>query len=318
MTAPTDLQRSIPFTVTRAEEGAGGDGLTLEGYAAVFGSRTLIDSWEGQFYEQIRKGAFKKTIRERAPVVQFDHGRHPLIGSIPIGGIRELREDDQGLFISARLSDNWLIQPVRDAIADGAVTGMSFRFGVVREEWRDKAGKLIKSSEELLDLLWSPGDRGPLERTLIEVRMPELGPVVFPAYDDTMVGVRARSVADEIASDDELRRKARADLARETAVVPADETDMADPMLRREVARALLFGPVEDTDAPPDGHPSDMYRSTAGASPNQGHPPASNTDAPPDGHPSPPDDPSMSENRLRSELARLNGLIDIAERSALR
>lgn len=308
MTAPTDLQRSIPFTVTRAEEDEG-DGLTLDGYAAVFGSRTLIDSWEGTFYEQIRKGAFRKTLRERTPVVQFDHGRHPLIGSIPIGGIRELREDDQGLFISSRLSDNWLIQPVRDAIADGAVTGMSFRFGVVREEWRDKNGKLVKNSDELMDLLWSPGDRGPLERTLIEVRMPELGPVVFPAYDDTSVGVRARSVADEIAGDNELLRKARADLALETSVVPADE-DMSDPDLRREVACALLFGSHED--APLEKHPSD-FRSTG--APLYEHPPAE-TDAPPEGHPS-PSEPSMSTPRLQSELARLNGLIDIAERSAL-
>src|SRR5690606_40475551 len=88
------------------------------------------------------------------------------------------------LFVEARLTDNWLIQPIRDAISDGAVDGMSFRFDVVRDEWRDINGKLIKDDGELLALLYDPGERGPLQRTLIEVRVAELGPVVFPAYQE--------------------------------------------------------------------------------------------------------------------------------------
>jgi hypothetical protein len=58
---------------------------------------------------------------------------------------------------------------------------MSFRFTVVKEEWRDKRGKLV-TGDELLELLYRPGDRGPLKRTLKEVKVPELGPVVWPAY----------------------------------------------------------------------------------------------------------------------------------------
>ena len=55
--APTqDLFRSVEF---RAEPSA--DGLTLEGYAAVFNAETVINSWEGNFREQIAKGAFART-----------------------------------------------------------------------------------------------------------------------------------------------------------------------------------------------------------------------------------------------------------------
>ncbi|MGW2990973.1 HK97 family phage prohead protease, partial [Streptomyces sp. NPDC001193] len=186
-----DLVRSAPF---RAEAPAGGeadDGRTLAGYAAVFGESTEIDSWEGTFTETVRKGAFRKTIRESTPVMQFDHGRHPLIGSIPIGAITDLREDDHGLYVEGRISDNWLMQPIRDAIAEKTVNGMSFRFEVVREEWRDAAGKLVPI-EQVGELLWMPGDRGPLQREIIEVRCRELGPVVFPAYGGTEVSVRAR------------------------------------------------------------------------------------------------------------------------------
>jgi uncharacterized protein len=302
VTAPREnLQRSMPFELR--DGGADGDGLTLNGLAAVFNEPTLIDSWEGTFYEQIRKGAFRKTIRENTPVMQFDHGRHPLIGSLPIGTITDLRETDEGLTISGRLTDNWLMQPVRDAIAEGSVNGMSFRFSVVRDEWRDAAGKLVKP-EELDQLLWMPGERGPLTRTLIEVRCAELGPVVFPAYAGTEVGVRARSVAETITEDEELRRQVRRSLA---AHVAAPDGDLKDPELRREVARALLFDPP---DAPPtDGHPSGGEEDRSQDAPaEQGHPSVDNDAPPPDGHPSPTT--NSSTRHRREQIREIGSLMD--------
>lgn len=302
------LLRSVPFQLTRADE-MDADGLTLEGYAAVFGQPTRIDSWEGLFDESIRKGAFRKSIRERTPVLQFDHGRHPLVGSIPIGAIRELREDDQGLYVSARLSDNWLVEPVRDAIRDGCVDGMSFRFTVIREEWRDKDGKPIKA-DDLPHMMWDPGDRGPLQRELVELRVPELGPVVFPAYEGTSVDVRAREVATLISRDDELRREVRAGLARDAASAPTTNDLPADPAARRQVARALLFGDTKTSDAPPtDGHPSNSEpRPSAGLPlvrdepPAEGHPPQ-NPDAPLHEH------PSAESDLLRSRIKEITALM---------
>ena len=303
------LLRSVPFEVVRATEEEAGDGLTLEGYAAVFGQASRIDSWEGTFDESIRKGAFRKSIRERTPVLQFDHGRHPLVGSIPIGRIQDLREDDQGLFVSARLSDNWLIEPVRQAIAEESIDGMSFRFTVIREEWRDVDGKVVKP-EELMHLLWDAGDRGPLQRELIELKCAELGPVVFPAYEGTSVGVRAREVASLISGDDELRREVRSALARDAAAVPEYGNLPADPARRREVARAILFGDQKTSDAPPDGHPSDPEpRRDAGLAdvgdePTDG-PPSQATDAPlRDEHPSKESD--LRRSRIK-EIAALMG-----------
>lgn len=313
------LLRSVPFHLERADgEGEGeGDGRTLEGYGAVFDTPTTIDSWEGNFTEKIRRGAFRKTIRENTPVLQFDHGRHPLIGSIPIGAIEDLREDDEGLFVRARLSDNWLIEPVRQAIAERSIKGMSFRFTVIREEWRDNAGKLVKP-EELGRLLWDPGDRGPLERTLIELRMPELGPVVFPAYPETTVDVRARSVAELIGQDQALTREVRASLAREAIPRPKPGMeDLGDPDVRRDVARALLFGatgpdaPDWESDptpaaTPPHGeHLAARTTVTPGAPLTEEHPPTV-SDAPlATEHPS----PSALTSRLKSEIREITDLM---------
>lgn len=190
--------RTVPFTLVRSTDGpaggSDGDGLTLEGYAAVFGTRTRIDSWEGYFDEEFLFGSFTKTLRERTPIVQFDHGHHPLLGSLPIGMPEEWREDRQGLYLRARLHDNWLVQPVRDAIASGALTGMSIRFRVIKETI-DESGEI------------------PLH-SVTEAALFEGGPVVFPAYETTSVGVRSAEVA----------------------------RLLADPAARAELARALVLG----------------------------------------------------------------------------
>ena len=190
------LTRQVDFTIERADDT--GDGLTLEGYAAMFDSTTRINSWEGKFDERIAPGAFKKTLSERGDrvVLQFDHGQHPMIGSMPIGSIDELSEDSRGLKVRARLFDNELIRPVRDAIAGKAIKGMSFRFEVVADEW-DSSGDV--------DM-----------RTIREVKLHEIGPVVFPAYEDTTVGVRsdltvtAAQFVHRLHTDEDFRHEASA------------------------------------------------------------------------------------------------------------
>lgn len=161
------------------------DGLTLDGYAAVFDEWTDIEDHLGTYRERIAPGAFKRTLGMRAPVLQFDHGSHPLIGSLPLGRITSISEDAHGLRVKARLSDNWLVQPVRDAIRDGGISGMSFRFRIVDDEW-------------------TMSRDGVEERTVREVELYEVGPVVFPAYEQTSVGVRSRQTLDAL-TDPEVR-----------------------------------------------------------------------------------------------------------------
>ena len=198
--APKDsLVRHVEFRADPSD-----DGLTLEGYAAVFNEWTEIDSWEGSFRERIAPGAFRKTLSERTPILQFDHGTHPLIGSLPLGVFTSIKEDEHGLRVKARLSDNWLVQPIRDAIRDGAITGMSFRFRVIRDKWAKGSDKMA-------------------ERTINEVALFEAGPVVFPAYEQTTVGVRSREVL----------------------------TALSDPEVRVELARCLLTGTDSELAAEP-------------------------------------------------------------------
>lgn len=197
------LSRTLDFTFEERADGQS-DGKTLTGYAAVFNQDTPIRSWEGQFDERMAPGCFSKTLSERQPVMQFNHGHDARFGSLPIGNFTDVREDGQGLKVEGRLFDH--AEPIRQAIESGAVKGMSIKFGVVRDSWTDKNGNEIKSKRELQDLLWGDGkdsmtgeQRGPLKRTIKEVKLLEAGPVVFPAYTQTSVGVRSRSASEELA-----------------------------------------------------------------------------------------------------------------------
>ncbi len=168
-----DIIRSVDFEFEVAERSAG-TGLTLEGYAAVFNTPTFIDSWEGRFEEIILPGSFRATLERSTPKLMFEHGKHPLIGNMPLGTIDHAAEDSRGVHIKASLSDNWLVQPVRDAIRDKAVTGMSFRMvsASIVDQWEKRASGVDLRSISALDC-------------------PELGPVVFPAYEPTTVAVRS-------------------------------------------------------------------------------------------------------------------------------
>lgn len=235
--ARLDVVRSVPITVTRAEEN--GDGLSFEGYAAVWDAPTLIDSWEGRFRERIRRGAFRKSLSLRTPVLQFDHGQHPLIGSIPIGMVREAREDEQGVFVSARLHSDPFFGPVREAIASGSINGMSFRFEVQRDAWDHDT------------------DDGIPMRELIELRVPELGPVVFPAYAETTASVRARAARYA----QELRAVETAEPTTETAP-PEAQVDTDHPEDVDDSAQ-VDAGHPEEQDDERSNQPSSVDRARA-------------------------------------------------------
>lgn len=210
--------RAVEF---RAE--STGDGFTLEGYAAVFDTPTRIDSWEGQFDEQIARGAFKRTLNARKPVLQFDHGHDARTGSVPIGSIEELREDERGLFVRARLFDNPVVEPIRQAIAGGAIDGMSFRFRVNDDQWQRRADDV-----EL--------------RTIREVELYELGPVVFPAYDATSVGVRSMLAGLDRASAEQLLRAVAAELGIDNQTSEPVRTDTSEPSaepVQQDTSRGL-------------------------------------------------------------------------------
>ena len=166
----TDLWPDADFEL-RAE----GDGLTLEGYAAVYDlpSAPIPGGPRGNFTETIRKGAFSRTLSRNPDItLRYQHNLTTLPLARTKSGTLQLSEDTRGLKVHASLPDNEIGRPVRDAIRRGDISGMSFRFRVP-----SKAGEK-----------WS-GDYA--QRELLDVALGnEVSVVDFPAYPQTEVAVR--------------------------------------------------------------------------------------------------------------------------------
>lgn len=164
------------------------DGRTLEGYVAVFNQVARISDRNGDFDEEIHRGAFDRSLEKRGfPVMQFEHGKDPRVGMLPIGVYDVFEPDQRGYRVRGTLLDDPLIDPIAKAIKARAIKGMSWRMVVpdTGQRWSRR----------------SRYERGVDKRDITDADVPEAGPVVFPAYTGTAVSVR--SVFDGI-SDDEL------------------------------------------------------------------------------------------------------------------
>lgn len=227
MTQPKQMpereMRAIPADVARAAIGE--DGNTLVGYGAVTGTWTDIEGWNGAFKEQIAPGAFKRTIANNGNRVKvmFNHGMDPTIGQKPLGKPSVLEERTKGLWLEVPLDETSYNQDLKASLRSGSIDGMSFAFDVLDEDWNEER----------------------TERTIKEVRLYEVGPVTWPAYETTTVGIRSKGVYGmELAAPSEsARRKAPASDARDTSAQEARNLRMAEKIRaseesREEVAKA--------------------------------------------------------------------------------
>jgi hypothetical protein len=149
----------------------------LSGYFATFNRWSEINNgYEGSFMERVAPGSFTRTIVEdrEAIKVLWNHG-HDVLGNQILGRLVDLREDERGGAYRVQLYDG-VPQLVLDGLRDGAY-GSSFRFRVVRERVDEHPGGST----------YNP--RGLPERTILEAKLFELGPVSFPAYAGATAGV---------------------------------------------------------------------------------------------------------------------------------
>jgi hypothetical protein len=161
-----------------------------EGRPVLFGHFTPFEQWseinsvyEGHFMERTVKGAFSKTIQQNRDGIKvlYDHGHDPDIGNKPLGPIRELREEDFGPYYEVPLTDTaYNRDSIIPLLKDGLLSA-SYRFKVMREEWVDSPERSDFNPERLP------------ERTIIEARLYEFGPVTFPAFAGATAKIRSLS-----------------------------------------------------------------------------------------------------------------------------
>lgn len=142
---------------------------TIRGYAAVFDA--MSQPLYG-FREVIRKGAFKKTVRESDIRALWNHDPNYVLGRKSARTLR-LEEDDKGLLTRIFPPSTTWASDLLQSIERGDVSQMSFGFRMVKERWGE------------------PGKDGLPVRELLEVQLFDVSPVTFPAYQQTEVHVRA-------------------------------------------------------------------------------------------------------------------------------
>lgn len=187
---------------------AGGDGRTVEAYAALFDSEAEVRDQDGHYMESIDKRAYDRTLahlrasNRRSVQVLYHHGMtlHGTPserGSVPIAVSEEIRPDGRGLRVVDRYLRTELADEVLENIRAGAITGYSFTGRMHRSDpqvprggFRARAGKL------------------PSVRRL-EIGLREYGPTPFPIYADAgVVALRARLAGLSAIDDDDLSRAA--------------------------------------------------------------------------------------------------------------
>lgn len=135
---PAGLERRAVFgemELRSSPDGTGGNNLTFTGYASVTDSPYEMQDMFGDYTENIRAGAFAKTIADGADV-PFKLNHEGITLARTKSGTMQLAEDAIGLHVTAELDPSSpAVQTIRSAMDRGDLDEMSFGFRVIRQEW---------------------------------------------------------------------------------------------------------------------------------------------------------------------------------------
>jgi HK97 family phage prohead protease len=173
----------------------GGDGRTVEAFAAVFDDPAEIVDHEGHYVETIDRAAFNKVIADASRArggfpatvkVLYNHGM-TIQGtpserfSMPIGVPVDIRAEQRGLLTRTRYNETALAEEILENIRAGSITSQSFTGRIVRSDPQLRRGDRHRPD--------SAGNLRTVRRTELGLR--EYGPVLWPAYSGAeILGVR--------------------------------------------------------------------------------------------------------------------------------
>ena len=152
------------FRVERREDGK----KLIRGHAAVFNVETDL----GWFRERIAPGAFRESIETDDVRALFNHDENFILGRNKAGTLT-MREDEQGLYVEIDPPDTQVARDLVTSIERGDISQMSFGFQTIKDSWETEEN----AAKDL--------------RTLEKVKLWDVSPVTFPAYQETDVAVRS-------------------------------------------------------------------------------------------------------------------------------
>lgn len=199
----------------------GGDGRTVEAYAAVFDVPTEVHDQHGDYMETVDRTAFNRTITNKnatQAMVLYNHGLNVVDGKpdsmaqVPIGRPLDIRADNRGLLTISRYNNSQLADAVLESIKNGDIVAQSFRGGIYK-------------SDPMRIPRVRPGQKLPMVRRM-ELGLRDYGPTPRAYYPDAAImAVRsAHELAEDFARLDEDGRQ---ELIRVLSSTPGWDPDTA-------------------------------------------------------------------------------------------
>jgi len=140
----------------------------IRGYAIVF---NVLSVDLGGFRERILPSAVDRTLREGLDVrAYFNHDTDKVLGRTRAGTLR-LQKDGHGLRAEIFPPSTTMAKDLMLSVQRGDVTGMSFRFRALDDQWGTEDGMPIREVSDMV--------------------IGEVSVVSEPAYPDTSVAIRS-------------------------------------------------------------------------------------------------------------------------------
>jgi hypothetical protein len=155
-----------------------GDGTKrISGYAATFNTWATLPG----FMERLLPGCFDRALRECDPVCLFNHNADMVLGRYKAGTLR-LRTDKKGLWFECDLPKTQAANDLHESIKRGDVNACSFAFTIPQggDKWSKTADQTV--------------------RDVNDVKLYDVSPVTYPAYQGTSVDARGMEIPAEVRS----------------------------------------------------------------------------------------------------------------------
>ncbi|UDY80769.1 prohead protease [Geobacillus phage GR1] len=183
-----DMEVRMQDTEIRASE----DGsLTVSGYVNKTEQLSNVLGITKRFVEKIAKGAFQRAIQNAKQDIDFltEHNNKLILASTRNGSL-ELREDEQGLFMTATIAPTTWGKDTYTLIKSGIYKNMSFGFRSIKDSWKAL-------------------ENGLYERTIEELELFEVSVVKDPAYSQSTISARGIKLIEDIEIPAELEKEKR-------------------------------------------------------------------------------------------------------------
>ena len=169
----------VEFRMHDAHMSSSGD-MVVSGYVNQTEQLSHELGMSKRFKEKISKGAFRKAIQNSARDIDFlaEHDSSIVLASTKNDSL-QLREDDKGLYMEARIINTGAGRDWYEMISSGLITNMSFGFRSVADEWRSIGENLF-------------------ERTISDLELFEVSAVRNPAYAQSSISNRGLDTSDDI------------------------------------------------------------------------------------------------------------------------